>query len=543
MVYFVPERSNDKMGLVRSLKDVMLLAVVLLAIGREGNRFAQGANILCLMAVPSPSHHIWNRVLVDALAAQGHNLTVVSPDIEPPKPNVTYIHLEKTYDTIHEGATAIDFYEMGQAGMVESMKIFYEYAISMCIGILDSKGYQTIVNYPSDYKFDLVLYDFTCGPCLLAIYHRFGQPPMVGVTGFNTPPYTTDLIGGHKYYAYVPYYTLDYDSSMNFYQRFYNAVIHWIDYFYRNYVFLPETDRLVREHEKLKDLPYLGALDQKMMLMLVNSHHSVDFPEPIPQNMIQVGGLQIIPPKPLPADIDRFIRAGKKGSVLFSLGTNVLSKDLGPERIKAFLQAFQQMPSYNFLWKFETDLPYDLPPNVMVKKFLPQNDILAHPHIKGFMTHGGLLSTHESTWHGVPMIGFPVIADQYRNLAKSIRAGVAEKVSLWDLTTEKIRNTVLKVLETPRYRDAIKERSRLFQDQSETPLERAVWWVEWALRHPNAKTIQSPTLELGPWKSELYDVKLCLVLAVLFVCYLLHKVGKALLGKSSQPGKLKKKVH
>ncbi|XP_052895913.1 uncharacterized protein LOC128303099 [Anopheles moucheti] len=525
----------------RSLSRVMLLTVVLLAIGPVGNRFAHGANILCLMAVPSPSHHIWNRVLVDALAAQGHNLTVVSPDIElKPKPNVTYIHLEKTYDAIHEGATAIDFYEMGQAGILESMKIFYDYAISMCIGILDSKGYQTIMNYPSDYKFDLVVYDFTCGPCLLAVYHRFGQLPMVGVTGFNTPPYTTDLIGGHKYYAYVPYYTLDYDSNMNFFQRFYNAAIHWIDYFYRNYVFLPETDRLVREHEKVKDLPYLGTLDQKMMLMLVNSHHSVDFPEPIPQNMIQVGGLQIIPPKPLPDDIERFISAGRKGSVLFSLGTNVLSKDLGPERIKAFLQAFQQMPAYNFLWKFETDLPYDLPQNVMIKKFLPQNDILAHPHIKGFMTHGGLLSTHEATWHGVPMIGFPVIADQYRNLAKSIRAGVAEKVSLWELSADKIRNTVLKVLESPQYREAIKERSGLFRDQPETPLERGVWWVEWALRHPNAKTIQSPTLLLGPWRSELYDVKLCLVLAVLLVFYLLHKAGKALFAKSSQPGKSKK---
>uniref|UniRef100_A0A182NJS8 UDP-glycosyltransferases domain-containing protein n=1 Tax=Anopheles dirus TaxID=7168 RepID=A0A182NJS8_9DIPT len=526
----VPRRFIKMNRVGSSSKVVTVVCAALALLIGQGPQLASGANILCLMAVPSPSHHIWNRALMEALAARGHNLTVVSPDIErKATPNVTYIHLEETYNVIHEGATAIDFYEMAQAGIVESMKIFYDYAISMCIGILGSKGYQTIMDYPSDYKFDLVLYDFTCGPCLLAVYHRFGQPPMVGVTGFNTPPYSTDLIGGHKYYAYVPYYTLDYDVNMNFFQRLYSAGIHWIDYFYRNYVFLPRTDRLVREHHKGQhDLPYLPAMDQKMMLMLVNSHHSVDFPEPVPVNMIPVGGLQIIPPKPLPADIDRFIRAGKRGSVLFSLGTNVLSKDLGPDRIRALLRAFQQMPAYNFLWKFETDVPYELPPNVMMKKFLPQNDILAHPHIKGFMTHGGLLSTHEATWHGVPMIGIPVIADQYRNLAKSIRAGVAEKLNLWDLSTDKIRNTVLKVLESPQYREAMNVRSGLFRDQPETPLERGVWWVEWALRHPNAKTIRSPTLDLGPWSIAVFgfhgDHLTTMVVAAVVLCVLLGSV-------------------
>uniref|UniRef100_A0A182FZT7 UDP-glycosyltransferases domain-containing protein n=1 Tax=Anopheles albimanus TaxID=7167 RepID=A0A182FZT7_ANOAL len=530
----------------KPLPNVVLCAVVLLCAtgGFSALNYVEGANILCLFAVPSPSHHIWNRVLVDALAAKGHNLTIVSPDVEKKvKPNITYIHLEKTYDTIHEGSTAIDFYEMAQSGVLESMVIFYDYAISMCTGILSSEGYRTIANYPDDYKFDLVVYDYTCGPCLMALYVKFGQPPLVGVTAFNIPPYTTDLIGGHKYYAYVPYYTLDYDSRMSFIERFNNAIIHWIDDYYRNYVFLPRTDRMVREHlTNYTNLPYLGSLDQKMMLMLVNSHHSVDFPEPIPKNMVEVGGLQIIPPKPLPNDLDTFIRAGKKGSVLFSLGTNVLSKDLGEDRIRSLLQAFRQMPAYNFIWKFETDLPYELPANVLIKKFVPQNDILAHPHIKAFMTHGGLLSTHEATWHGVPMIGIPLIADQYRNLGKSVRAGVAEKIDLGDLSTEKIRNTVLKVLETPSYRQAMKVRSSLFRDQETPPLERAIWWIEWALRHPNAKTIQSPTLQLGPWRSELYDVKLCIGLALLAIVWMLKKVVRSIYSKVSAPKPQKRKV-
>lgn len=106
--------------------------------------------------------------------------------------------------------------------------------------------------------------------------------------------------------------------------------------------------------------------------------------------------------------MEKFISAGEKGTILMSLGTNMKSNMLGDAILKNILETFKKLPQYNFVWKFESEiseLPVEPSTNVMISKFLPQNDILAHPNVIAFVTHSGLLSTQEAFYHGVPMIG------------------------------------------------------------------------------------------------------------------------------------------
>lgn len=58
-----------------------------------------------------------NSALINALAAQGHNVTVISPDIDkkPPK-GVHYIHAEGIYSA---------------SGFTEKLKTLYEYTANM----------------------------------------------------------------------------------------------------------------------------------------------------------------------------------------------------------------------------------------------------------------------------------------------------------------------------------------------------------------------------------------------------------------------------
>lgn len=82
---------------------------------------------------------------------------------------------------------------------------------------------------------------------------------------------------------------------------------------------------------------------------------------------------------------------------------------------KILIDAFAQLPDYHFLWKFEENSTSSaLPKNVMIRPWVPQSDVLAHQKLKAFFTHSGLLSTQETIWRGVPIIGMPFGYDQHR---------------------------------------------------------------------------------------------------------------------------------
>lgn len=78
------------------------------------------------------------------------------------------------------------------------------------------------------------------------------------------------------------------------------------------------------------------------------------------------------------------------GAILFSLGTNVRSSLMDIEKQTILLNAFKQFPEYHFLWKFEEQtIDLQLPKNVIVRPWLPQSDILAHPKVRALFTHSG----------------------------------------------------------------------------------------------------------------------------------------------------------
>lgn len=112
----------------------------------------------------------------------------------------------------------------------------------------------------------------------------------------------------------------------------------------------------------------------------------------------------------------------------------------------------------------------------------------------------------------------PVFCDHDANAAKAELDGYAVKLELQTITAESLLWAIKKVIHDPKYRTEVKKRQILLRDQKESPLERAVYWTEYILRHKGAPHLQSPAKDLNFFQYYLLDVAAAFaVMSLVFV--------------------------
>lgn len=205
------------------------------------------------------------------------------------------------------------------------------------------------------------------------------------------------------------------------------------------------------------------------------------------------------------------------------MGSNVKSSDLSLEKREAILGAFATLKQ-KVLWKFEEDNLPNMPPNLMISKWLPQDDVLAHPNVVLFISHCGKGGLSEAKYHGVPILGIPVFGDQLSNLKGAETEGWAIGLEYSQLNSITFTKALNEALSNVTYRNVAKKLSLTFRDRPMHPLDNAAFWVEYVIRHHGAKHLQSPGIRLNFFQYYSLDV----LAALLFLAYLLFKVNKCI---------------
>lgn len=103
----------------------------------------------------------------------------------------------------------------------------------------------------------------------------------------------------------------------------------------------------------------------------------------------------------------------------------------------------------------------NIPKNCIVKNYVPQTKLLTYTKL--FISHGGMNSTHEGLYNGIPLIVIPQSADQ-PVIAKQVEnLGAGVKLSMKELTVEQLRESVELVLNNSSFKEVALNLKESFQ--------------------------------------------------------------------------------
>lgn len=276
----------------------------------------------------------------------------------------------------------------------------------------------------------------------------------------------------------------------------------------------------------------------KADIWLIRTYWDLEFPHPVLPNFDFVGGLHCRPAKPLPKEIEDFVQSsGEHGVVVFSLGSMVGS--LTEERANVIAAGLAQIPQ-KVLWRFEGKKPETLGSNTRLYKWIPQNDLLGHPKTRAFITHGGTNGIYEAIYHGIPVVGIPLFGDQYDNIVHLKTKGAAVRLDFLTMSSTDLLTALTTVTNDPSYKENAMRLSRIHHDQPVKPLDKAVFWIEFVMRHKGAKHLRVAAHDLSWVQYYSLDVIGFLLACVVTVIFILKKCCLVCCQKFTKAGRKKK---
>ncbi|XP_008470291.1 UDP-glucuronosyltransferase 2B31-like [Diaphorina citri] len=477
-------------------------------------RIQQCSKILAIFPTPAKSHQIIFDTILVELYQRGHDLTVITQYPE------TLVHYErmKVLDikgTHTYNSTIEDIYELSADSIKRIHINFIDQEIQV-ENIFLHENMKSIWNMEN--KYDLIITEMFLTDAFLVIPYLY-KVPYISIASSTLHPQHSERLGLPDNPSYIPSYVSAYTDHMSFTERLSNTFVGLYYKWYYDYKSHGAANRII--HKYFPEIPRIQDLLNTCSLTLVNTHHTINIARPLPANVVEIGGIHVKPAKKLNEEMERFLNESHNGVIYFSMGSMLKTSSFPPDKFKAFLKAFSKIPQ-RVLWKFEDNdtsifKPYK---NIRTSSWMPQRDIFAHPNMKLFISHGGLLGITEAVYEGIPVLGIPVFGDQWANIKKleSLKAG---KLLPYLEITEETVSDALKIVLSPEYKENAEDLGTRFRDRPQSPLEVAIYWIEYVIKYNGAYHLQSAAVKLTWYQYYLLDIALVLIVGLVSVCFVL----------------------
>ncbi|XP_055978126.1 UDP-glucuronosyltransferase 1A8-like isoform X2 [Sorex fumeus] len=491
---------------------------------------------VCLLLTPGPteagrllvvpmdgSHWFTMRSVMEQLVQRGHELVVVMPEVS--------WHLKKSFNfTVKTYSPSYSMEDFNREFKVfaddhwktrkqtllsllnSSPSEVFNYLFSHCKSVFNDKK---LVRYLEETSFDAVFLD-PFEMCGLIIAKYLSLPSVVFTRG-GFCHYQDKGTQSPVPVSYVPRGLLGFSDTMTFWERVRNLLFHVEEHLFCRYFLKTAVDAA---SEIFQTTITLSDLYSHTSIWLIRSDFVLNYPRPVMPNMVFIGGINCHAGKPLIEEFEGYVNAsGEHGVVVFSLGSMV--SDIPEKKAMEIAEALGTIPQ-TVLWRYTGTPPKNLAKNTKLVKWLPQNDLLGHPKTRAFITHSGSHGIYEGICNGVPMVMLPLFGDQMDNAKRMESRGAGVTLDVLEMTSEDLSKALKAVIYDKSYKENIMRLSSLHKDRPIEPLDLAVFWVEFVMRHKGAPHLRPAAHDLTWYQYHSLDViafLLSIVLGVLFIVY------------------------
>uniref|UniRef100_A0A0K0F2L4 glucuronosyltransferase n=1 Tax=Strongyloides venezuelensis TaxID=75913 RepID=A0A0K0F2L4_STRVS len=268
---------------------------------------------------------------------------------------------------------------------------------------------------------------------------------------------------------------------------------------------------------------------------LINSNPLLDIPTPRSPKMIDIGGIGIPKPKLVDEKFNQILNRRNK-TILISFGSLAKSTYMDQEMKDEILKTVQNFPDITFIWKYETpeDGHGSSIKNLILSKWVPQNDLLNDKRLTLFITHAGMGSTTEVAFSYVPALAIPVAGDQRRNakLLERLQIGLtAEKEILRD--SKKFGEKILEVLNNEKYKINSIRTAEMLRNRPVSSEELLLKHVEFACKFGQLPRLDLASKDMGVMEYYNLDIFIPFTTSCFLIIYVVIKLSLKITSKFS----------